>query len=94
MGFNQAIKVSALIESAERARDQGRKIFVARLADVPSDVGPAASLPTMGETIETIESKGWIVDMITAGHEADGGRTVLVVMFRLIEPIDYGGEFI
>jgi hypothetical protein len=90
MGFTQAVKISALIESAERARNQGRKIFVARLADVPSDVGPAASFPTMGETIEAIEAKGWVVDMITAGHEGDGGRTILVVMFRLIQPIDYG----
>lgn len=87
MGIMKAVKIGVLLADAERARAHGRTIFLARMSDSPTIEGMASSLPTIAEMIEGIEAKGWTLDRLTGGHESDGGRTILVGMFRVqIEP--------
>jgi hypothetical protein len=85
MGIIKAVKIGALLADAERARTHGKRIFVARMSDSPNVEGMASSLPTISEMIEGIETKGWVLDRLTGGHESDGGRTILVGMFRVAE---------
>jgi hypothetical protein len=83
MGFIKEAKADTFAKSAQRAAEEGHKVFVAQFRGAMAH-SPALSRPVQdaAEMIESVEAQGWTLDKMT-GLEWHNNIT-LICLFRRV----------
>lgn len=74
MGFIKDVKAQTMSTHAQRALQEGRRVFVCRINHGMSAVGTSGPLSGVAEQIEAIEALGWRMDRCSFDHSS--GRNV------------------
>jgi hypothetical protein len=79
MGFIKDTKVATATKDAERARSEGRKVFVYRFNVPATSSGFSGSVSGAAEVIEGIEDAGWrLTELAYDGKQSSNGAALLL----------------
>jgi hypothetical protein len=81
MGFIKQAKQDAIAKEAERAVEEGRRVFTPKLNTPMTQHGLSGSIAGWAEMIEAIEDAGWTMVDWAVAHDAKG-RLEAYPLFR------------
>lgn len=81
MGLIKSAKTSGAMSDADRARKEGRPIFIYRFEMPHWGAGYSGSVSGAAEVVEAIESAGWTMTHITESA-GEGRRGAFILVFR------------
>lgn len=85
MGFLKDVKSNKIAGEAQRAIQEGRSVFLARINVGMTDAGMSGSVTGAAEIIEAIESTGWRLDQMSYAQDGKG-KPEGYYLFRLPQP--------
>jgi hypothetical protein len=81
MGFIKQAKTVGAMQEAERARKEGRPVFVYRFEMPHWGSSQSGSVSGAADVIDAVEASGWALTNIT-GTAGEGNRGAFVMVFR------------
>lgn len=81
MAIVKKMKADELAREAQRARSEGRSVFVAKLNTPWTQHGLSGSIAGWAEMIEAVESCGWVLAEWSVAHDSKG-RPEAYPLFR------------
>jgi hypothetical protein len=82
MGFMKASKVGSIRADAERARSEGRTVFLARYWDEVMSFQGTGSVSGAAEAIESVEAAGWHLEHMAYSWVPEKKRGLTLMLFR------------
>jgi hypothetical protein len=82
MGFMKSTKVGTIRTDAERARTEGRTVFLARYWDEVMSYQGTGSVSGAAEAIEEVEKAGWRLEHLSYAWVPEKKRGLTLMLFR------------
>jgi hypothetical protein len=82
MGLMKTAKVGSITADAERARNEGRSVFLARYWDEVMSFQGTGSVSGAAQAIEAVEVAGWRLEHMAYSWVPEKKRGLTLLMFR------------